>query len=116
MTSEANAMPYSDLGLPMVAFAEVSATTLDVSTTLVTIPMIPEQAEADAMDPGSLADSIAEVQVASTGSSEASSKTVWKSFPAKGLLWWGFLGSSPASSLLILDAKDVCSASPQLLS
>jgi hypothetical protein len=42
VTSEADAMPYSNLRLPVVAFAEVSATTLDVSATSMTIPMIPE--------------------------------------------------------------------------
>jgi hypothetical protein len=42
------------------------------------------------MDPRSLADSVAEVLVASTGSGEAFGKTVQKSFPAKGLFRWGF--------------------------
>ena len=67
------------------------------------------------MDPGSLADFVAEVLVASTGSGEASSKTVQKSSTAKGLLQRGFLGSSPASSLLVLDAKEVYSTSRQQL-
>jgi hypothetical protein len=115
VTSEADAVPYSDLGLPVVAFAEVFATTLDVSTTPVTIPMTLKQAKADAMDPRSLVDSIVEVLVASMGSGEASDKTVHKSSPAKGLLQQGFLGLSPASSLLVLDAKEVFSASRQQL-
>ena len=34
-----DAEPYSNLRLPVFAFAEVSATTLDVSTTPVTISM-----------------------------------------------------------------------------
>jgi hypothetical protein len=115
VTSEANAVPYSDLGLPVVAFAEVFAMTLDVSASPVTIPMTSKQAKADTMDPGSLADSVAKVLVASTGSGEASGKTVHKSSPAKGLLRQGFLGLSPTSSLSVMDAKEVCSDSRQQL-
>ena len=102
VTFEADVVPYFGLGLPVVAFAEVFATMLDVSATLMTISMISEQAESDSMDPGSLADTVTEVLVASTGSGEASCKTVRRSFPAKGLLRRGFLGLSPTSSLSVL--------------
>ena len=48
--------------------------------------MIPDWAKADAMDPGSPADSVVEVLVASMSSGEAFGKIVQKSFSAKGLL------------------------------
>ena len=113
VTSETDAVPISNLGLPVVAIAEVTATTLNVSATPVTIPMIPGRIEADAMTISILGlpvVSVAKVLVASTVSVEASGKADRKSFLIMGLLWQGFLGWSPASSLLILVGKEVCPA------
>jgi hypothetical protein len=113
VTSETDAVPISNLGLPVVAIAEVIARTLNVSATSVTIPMTPGRAKADAMTIsvlGSPMVSIVKVLVASIGSVEASSKADQKSFPVKGLLRRGFLGLSPASSLSVLVAKEVCPA------
>ncbi|KAE7997520.1 hypothetical protein FH972_002149 [Carpinus fangiana] len=79
------------------------------SAFLVAIPLILERVS----DSGSAADFVAEVLVAFAGSGEASGKADRKSFPVKGLLWRGFLGSGPVSSLLVLGAKEA--ASPQQL-
>jgi hypothetical protein len=79
VTSEANAALNSNLGL---AFAEVTATMMDVSASPVAIPLILERAS----NSGSPADSVAKMLVASASSGEASGKADRKSFPAKGLL------------------------------
>jgi hypothetical protein len=71
VTSDAVAVTYSDVGLPVVATAEVSSTSLDVDATLAIIPSIPVRAETVAMDSGSPVVSVAmdsgspEVSVAS---------------------------------------------------
>jgi hypothetical protein len=117
VTFEADAVPISNLGLLVVTIVEVTATTMNVSTTSVTIPMILEWAKANAMplfDPGSPVDTVTEVLVAYAFSIEASGKADQKSSPAKGLLRQGFLGSSPAPSLSALVAKEVCPTPQQL--
>ena len=89
VTFEADAMPISNPGLPVVTIAEVTTTTMNVYATPVTIPMIPKWAEANAMplyDPGSLVDTVTEVLVASAVFVEAYSKADQKSTPGKGLL------------------------------
>jgi hypothetical protein len=68
VTSDAVAVTYSDVGLPVVATAEVSSTSLDVDATLVIIPSIPVRAETVAMDSGSPVVSVA----MDSGSSEVS--------------------------------------------
>jgi hypothetical protein len=99
--SEADVVPNFDLGLPVVSIAEVTAMTMNVFATLVTIPMISERAEANVMtlfDPKSPVDIVVELLVASAVSVEAFGKAVRKSSPAKGLLRRGFLGLSPTPS------------------
>ena len=106
--SEADVVLNSDLGL---AFAKVTATTMDVSTSPVAIPLILECAS----DSGLLADSVSEVLVAFAGSGEASGKANRKSFPAKGLLRWGFLGLGPVSSPPVLASPQQLGTSPFLM-
>jgi hypothetical protein len=89
VTSEADAMPIFDLGLPVVTIAKVTTRTMNVYATPVTIPMIPEWAEADAVplsNPGSPVDTVTKVLVASAVTVEAYGKADRKSSPAKGLL------------------------------
>jgi hypothetical protein len=103
--SEADVVPISNPRLLVVTIAKVTATIMNVSATPVTIPMILEWAEVDAMplsNLGSPVDTVAMVLVASAVTVEASSKADRKYFPAKGLLRRGFLGSSSAPFLSAL--------------